>query len=73
MTEGSRKGDLKITVYLDCDSLNVYYVINCSKYSLENVWKTSQKMTEIFIWNNACFTNPGKYCFCQILSNHSKF
>ena len=42
MTEGSRKGDLKITVYLDYDSLNVFYVINCSKYS----WKCLEDKPE---------------------------
>ena len=58
------------TVYIDCHTANVIYLITCSRCQLQYVGETVQKINERINWHKSCFRHPKKYSFCRILSDH---
>ena len=52
------------TTYIGCNSLNMIYVINCNRYSLQYVGETVQKFNERFNWHKTGFN------YCGIPSEH---
>jgi len=58
------------TIYINCHSSNVIYLITCCNCGLQYVGETCQKLNERFNWHNTCFNNPKKYSFCKILNSH---
>ena len=45
--------------------------ISCSRYSLQYVGETAQKLNKRFNWHRTGFNQPDNYGFCCILSDHS--
>ena len=58
------------TIYLNCHSSNLIYLLTCNNCSLQYVGETVLKLNERFAFHNTCFRNPIKYGFCRILSEH---
>ena len=58
------------TVYVNCHSSNVIYLITCCNCGLQYVGETCQKLNERFGWHKTCLNNPQKYSFCKILNSH---
>ena len=62
----------KKTTYTDCNSPNVIYWITCNRRTLQYGGETVQKLNKRFNWHWTRFNQPGKCCFCRILSDHSR-
>ena len=58
------------TIYIDCHTSNVIYLITCNKCCLQYVGETAQKLNERFNCHRSGFKHPDKYGFCHILSDH---
>ena len=58
------------TVYLDCHSANVIYLITCSKCFLQYVGETAQKLNERFNLHITGFRHPKKHGHCRVLTEH---
>ena len=58
------------SVYIDCHSSNLIYLLTCSRCSLQYVGETVQKLNERLNWHKSGFRNPKKYGYCRILSDH---
>ena len=46
------------------------YLITCSRWSLQYVGETVQKLNKKFNFHRTGFNQPGKYSFCHIPSDH---
>ena len=72
-TSTKRIFDCKVpngTVYLDCHTANVVYLITCTRCWLQYVGETVQKINERLNWHKSGFRNPKKYGYCRVLSEH---
>ena len=58
------------TVYLNCHSSNLIYLITCSNCCLQYVGETVQKLNERFNFHKTGFRHPQKHGHCRILSEH---
>ena len=58
------------TVYVDCNSANVIYLITCNNSSLQYVGETVQKINDRFTTHRQGIKSPEKYGTCKILSDH---
>ena len=58
------------SVYIDCNSPNVIYLITCSNCKLQYVGETVQKLNARFNKHRQGIKSPEKYGTCRILSNH---
>ena len=58
------------TVCLNYHSPYVIYPIICSRFSLQYVGKTCQKINDRLNLHKSYLKNPKKFGFCWILSNH---
>ena len=58
------------TMYINCHTSNVIYLITCSHCHLQNVGEMVQKLNERFAGHNLGINKPEKYGFCKILSGH---
>lgn len=58
------------TVYIDCHSTNVIYLITCSTCGLQYVGETAQQLNARFTSHRAGIKTPDKHGTCKILSNH---
>ena len=58
------------TIYVDCHSSNVIYLITCNKCFLQYVGETAQALNARFNGHRAGIKNPSKNGFCRILSEH---
>ena len=58
------------TIYVNCHSRNVIYLLTCSTCGLQYVGETSQKLNERFSGHRSGIRNPQKYGTCKILSQH---
>ena len=56
--------------YIDHNSPNVIYLITCCRCFLQYNRESVQKFNKRFNWYRTGFNQPGKYCFCHILSDH---
>ena len=55
------------TVYPDCHSGNVIYLITCSRCSLQYAGETGQNINKRFHWHKVCFKNPQKHGFYYLI------
>ena len=58
------------SVYIDCNSANVIYLITCSNCNLQYVGETVQRLNQRFNKHRQGIKSPQKYGTCRILSNH---
>ena len=58
------------TIYINCHSSNIIYLVTCCKCGLQYVGETCQKLNKRFNWHMSCFKNPQKYSYCRILNSH---
>ena len=58
------------SVYIDCNSPNVIYLITCDKCGLQYVGETVRKLNERFNKHRQGIREPERYGTCRILSNH---
>ena len=58
------------TMYINCHTSNVIYLITCNHCHLQYVGETVQKLNERFAGHNLGINKPDKYGFCKILSGH---
>ena len=58
------------SIYINCHSSNLIFIITCSNCKLQYVGETSQKLNERFGWHKSCLKDPKKYSFCKKLSAH---
>ena len=58
------------TIYLDCHSPNVIYLLTCNRCHLQYVGETAQKLNERFNFHKTGFRHPTKHGHCRILSTH---
>ena len=56
------------TVCLNYHSPYVIYPIICSRFSIQYVRKTGQKINDRLNLHKSCLKNPKKFGFCSILS-----
>ena len=58
------------TVYLDCHSANVIYLITCTKCYLQYVGETVQQLNERVNFHMSGLRHPKKHGHCRILTEH---
>ena len=58
------------TVYLNCHTSNVIYLITCNRCYLQYVGETAQKLNERINFHKTGFRHPTKHGHCKILSDH---
>lgn len=58
------------SVYIDCNSANVIYLITCNNCGFQYVGETVQKLNKRFNQHRKGIKSPEKYGTCRILSNH---
>jgi len=58
------------TVYLNCHTPNVIYLITCNRCYLQYVGETAQKLNERINFHKTGFRHPSKHGHCKILSDH---
>lgn len=58
------------TVYLNCHSTNLIYLLTCATYGLQYVGETVQTLSSRFSGHRSGIKDPNKYGKCKILSNY---
>ena len=58
------------SVYIDCNTPNVIYLITCNNCSLQYVGETVQRLNERFTGHRQGMKSPEKHGTCKILTGH---
>ena len=58
------------TLYVDCHSSNVIYLLTCSTCGLQYIGETAQQLNARFTGHRSGIKQPDKYGTCKILSQH---
>ena len=58
------------SIYINCHSANVIYLITCNKCGLQYVGETVQRLNERFTMHRQGIKSPEKHGTCRILSGH---
>ena len=58
------------TIYVDCHSANLIYLLTCMKCGLQYVGETVQQLNARFTMHRTGIKMPEKHGTCKILSNH---
>ena len=58
------------SIYIDCHSANVIYLITCNNCSLQYAGETVQKLNNRFTMHRTGIKSPEKHGTCRILTGH---